>query len=77
MYDLALAQARSVIFKRKLVFCLVMAEAAQAIGVCEFAELLQLFPGERRLQLESDFHECHSKNYTSDRNSCCSIEEAW
>lgn len=36
-----------------------MAEAAQAVGVGEFAEVGHLFGGERRLQLEGDFHESH------------------
>jgi hypothetical protein len=58
--DLSLTQARGVVFERQLVLGLIYAEAAQAIGVREFAQMAQLFFGERGLQFVGNFHESHS-----------------
>jgi hypothetical protein len=57
--DLALAQARGVVLEGDGVGAFIMAEAAQAVSVGEFAEVGHLFGGERRLELEGDFHESH------------------
>ena len=59
MGDLRLPQARGVIFERQLVGRWVDAEATQAIGVRELAEVAQLVVGKRRLQFIGDFYECH------------------
>ena len=60
MRHLCFAQARSVVFKRQLLFRFVNTEAAEAIGVRELAEMAQLVFREWRLQFVSDFHECHA-----------------
>jgi hypothetical protein len=59
--DLALAQARGVVFEGELVFAGVDAEAAQAVGVGEFSQVGHLFGVERSLQLKSDFYEGHGQ----------------
>jgi hypothetical protein len=63
--DLRVAQPRSVVFKGQMVFCFIEAEAAQAIGIGEFAEQAELFLRKRGLQFVSDFHECHVRHYSS------------
>ena len=60
MRHLCFAQARSVVFKRQLLFRFVNAEAAQAIGVRELAEMAQLVFRERRLQFVGNFDEGHA-----------------
>lgn len=57
--DLRFAEARGVVFKRQLLFGIVEAEAAQAVGVGEFAELEQLILAQRRLEFIGDFDEGH------------------
>ena len=59
--DLGVAEARSVVFERDLVFPLVDAEFAQAIGVGEFAEALELLKAQRRLKFISDFKKRHGR----------------
>src|SRR5271168_809502 len=56
--DLRLAEARSVVLERQVVL-VVDAEAAQAIGVGEFAEVAELVVGEGGLQFVGDFNESH------------------
>jgi hypothetical protein len=56
---LRFAQARSVVFKRQLLFRIVQPEAAQAVSVGEFAEVAQLVVVQRGLQFIGDFDECH------------------
>ena len=57
--DLGFAQAGGVVFERQLIGGRVNAEAAQAVGVGELAEVAQLVIGERGLQFIGDFDECH------------------
>jgi len=56
---LRVAQARSVVFERQLVHGVVDAEAAQPVGVREFAQMAQLVFGERGLQFVGNLDECH------------------
>ncbi len=53
-------QARSVVFERQLFLRIVQPKAPQAVGIREFAQLAQLLLAQRRLQLISNFHECHA-----------------
>lgn len=59
MGHLGFAQARGVVFERQLVLVLIDAKAAQAVNVCELAQMAQLFFGERGLQFVGNFHKCH------------------
>ena len=61
--DLGFAQARGVVFEGEVVLLLVDVEAAQAVGVGEFAEAAELFEAQRGLQFVSDFEECHRRKY--------------
>jgi len=61
--DLGFAEARGVVFEGELVFLFVDAEAAEAVGVGEFAETAKLFEAQWRLQLVGDFKECHGGKY--------------
>ena len=63
--DLGFAQARGVVFEGEVVLLLVDVEAAQAVGVGEFAEALELFVAERRVEFVGDFEECHGGDYSS------------
>ena len=65
--DLGVAETGGVVFEGEMLFGFIEAEAAQAVGVGEFAEQTELFLGERGLQFVRDFHECHARNYTSPR----------
>lgn len=56
---LCFAEARRVVFEGQLLPRIVETEAAQAVGVREFAELAQLVVAQRGLQFISDFHEGH------------------
>ena len=58
--DLCDAEARSVIFKRKMEFGIVELEATKSIGVGKFAERAELVVGERRLEFEFGFEERHA-----------------
>ena len=61
MCDLSFAQARSVVFKRKLALGVVDGEAAKAVCICEFAERAKLRMRERRLQFKFHFEERHTQ----------------
>jgi len=63
--DLRVAEARGVVFEGEMLFGFIEAEAAQAVGVGEFAEQAELFLGKRGLQFVSNFHECHVRHYSS------------
>lgn len=58
--DLCLAESRSVVFEGHLLPRIVKAEAAQAVGVGEFAEPVQLVVAQRGLQFISHFDEGHA-----------------
>jgi hypothetical protein len=62
MGHLCFAKARSVVFERKLAFGVVDGEAAEAVGVGEFAERAELRVSKSRLQFKSCFEECHRKS---------------
>lgn len=57
---LCFAQPGSVVFEGELLFRVVQAKAAQAVGVGEFAELAELLLAQRRLQFIGHFDECHA-----------------
>ena len=59
MSDLGLAQSRSIVFDGDVVIGFVDGKAAQAVGVCEFAEFAELLVAERGLRLIDDFKKCH------------------
>ena len=59
MGDLCVSEARGVIFEGNLVFPLIDAEFAQAVGVGEFSEALELLKAQRRLKFVGNFEECH------------------
>ena len=56
---LSFTQARGVVFEGQLLFRVVQAETAQAIGVGELSQMAQLVVAQRGLQFVSNFHECH------------------
>lgn len=72
--DLALAQARGVVFEGELVFGGVKAEAAQTVGVGEFSQVGHLFGAERGLQLKGEFYEGHGSRIIAD---CASQNGIW
>lgn len=57
--DLALPQARGVVFESDLVIGFIVTKAAQSVNIGKFAQLLQLIAVQGGLQLEGDFHESH------------------
>lgn len=57
------AEARGVVLERQVVL-VVDAEAAQAVGIGEFAEVAELVLGEGRLQFVDDFDESHGGHYS-------------
>jgi len=57
--DLGFAEAGGVVFERDVELGVVDLEAAEAVGVGEFAEALKLFVAERRMKLVGDFEKCH------------------
>lgn len=59
--DLGLTEARGVVFESEMVVLFVDAEAAEAVGVGEFAQAAELFEAERGLQFEGDVEECHRR----------------
>jgi len=59
--DLGFAEARGVVFEGEEVVLFVDAQAAQAVGVGEFAEALELFVAERRVEFVGDFEKCHGR----------------
>ena len=61
--DLGFPEARRVIFEGELILRFVHAEAAQAVGIREFAEAAELFEAQRSLQFVGDFEECHASKY--------------
>jgi hypothetical protein len=63
--DLGFAEAGGVVFEGEVFFGFVEFEAAEAIGVGEFAEAAELIVGERILEFVGDFDECHGGDYTS------------
>ena len=40
-------------------------KATQAVGVGEFAETVELFEAQGRLEFVGDFDECHGRDYSS------------
>jgi len=60
--DLGFAQARSIVFERKLLFGLVQPKRAQAIGVGEFTEAEKLRVGEGRVEFVSHVNESHEES---------------
>src|SRR5450631_710377 len=58
-------QPRSVIFKRQVLPVVVHANLPQPIRIRERLQALELILTQRRLQLISDFDECHARHYTS------------
>ena len=65
MGDLCVSEARGVIFEGNLVFPLIDAEFAQAVGVGEFSEALELLKAQRRLKFVGNFEERHGGDYSS------------
>lgn len=59
MSHLCFAEARGVVFERKLLSRIIESEASQAVGVGKFAEPVQLLVAQRGLQFVSNLHECH------------------
>lgn len=59
MGDLSFAEAGGVVFERDMAFGVVDLETAEAIGVGKFSEGTQLVVGERGLEFEFGFEECH------------------
>jgi hypothetical protein len=73
-HHLALAQTRSVVFEGDLIVGFVMAEAPQAIHVCEFAQIRHLLCRQRRLQFERKFHESHSGIISARANLVAAVD---
>ena len=61
---LCLAKARGVVLKREPPAGFVNVESAQAVGVGEFAETLELLVAQGRLQFISDFEKGHGVKYS-------------
>ena len=59
MGDLGVSEARGVIFEGNLVFPFIEAEFAQAVGVGEFPEALELLKAQRGLEFVGNFEERH------------------
>jgi len=57
--DLSFAEAGRVVFERNMAFGVVDLETAEAVGVGKFAERTELIVGERGLEFEFGFEECH------------------
>jgi hypothetical protein len=57
--DLGLAEAGGVVFEREVELGVVETEAAEAVGVGEFAEGAELVVREWRLEFEFGFEKCH------------------
>ena len=62
--DFGFAEARGVVFEGEKAFGFVHAKAAEAVGVCEFAEGAELIVAEWRLQFKGRFEKCHTGNYS-------------
>jgi len=62
---LRFAEARGVVFERQEIVLFVHAKAAEAVGVGEFAEALELLDAQRGVQGERDFEKCHGLDYSS------------
>ena len=62
--DLGFAEAGGVVFERDVEFGVVDLEAAETVGVGEFAEGAELIVGEWGLEFEFGFEKCHGKNYS-------------
>jgi hypothetical protein len=58
--DLRFAQPGCVVFEREVLLFFVDAEAADAVGVGEFAEAPELIEAGRRVQFVGDFEKCHA-----------------
>ena len=52
-----------------MAFGVVDLEAAEAVGIGEFAECAELVVGEGRLQFEFGFEKCHGKNYSRQKEN--------
>ena len=63
--DLGFAEARGVVFEGEGFAGVVNVKAAEAVEVGEFAEALELFVAERRVEFVGDFEKCHARDYTS------------
>ncbi len=72
--DLGFAQARGVVFKGQSLAGIVHVETAKAVEIGEFAEVLELFVAECRMEFVGDFEECHAGNYTSGNGEVASGE---
>jgi hypothetical protein len=62
--DLSFAEAGGVVFEGEMEFGVVEMEAAEAVGVGEFAEGPQLVVGEWRLEFEFGFKKRHGEIIT-------------
>ncbi len=60
--DLGFAEAGGVVFEREVALGVVELEAAEAVGVGEFAEGAELVVRERRLQFEFGFQKRHGES---------------
>lgn len=58
--DLSFAEAGGVVFERDMTFGVVDLETAEAVRVGKFTERTELIVGERGLEFEFGFEECHS-----------------
>ncbi len=72
--DLGFAETRGVVFKGDGFAGVVDVKAAEAIEVGEFAEALELFVAEGRVEFVGDFEECHERNYISGGRKVASDE---
>ncbi len=59
--NLCLSKAGRVVFEREMALGVIELEAAEAIGVGEFAEGAELVISEGRLQFEFSFEKCHGE----------------
>ena len=75
MEHLGFAEARGVVLEGEAPGGVVYMEAAKAVKICEFAEALQLFVAERRIEFVGDFKKCHAGNYSSDERGVASGEK--
>ena len=57
--DLGVAQPGRVVFEREVLLLFVYAEAAEAVGVGECAEALELIEARRGMKFEGDFEKGH------------------
>ena len=67
--DLGFAEARGVVLEGESFGRVVDVEAAEAVEIGEFAEALELFVAQGRMEFVGDFEKCHAGDYSSGERS--------